>query len=421
MPTTDTDVAIVGGGAAGKAAAIFCAEHLRGGSGGRAVILEGARKPGAKILISGGGRCNVTNVEVTGADYNGSSPAVIRRVLKSFDNRRTVAWMAELGVSLKAEETGKYFPVSDSARTVLGALLRRLDELGVVLRSGCRVRHFECRDGLFLLHQEGGEAIRARRVILATGGLALPKSGSDGAGLQWMREWDVRVNPVTPALAPLVFREGDPVGDGLRALSGITLPARLSLHEPSGRKLVETAGSLLLTHFGLSGPAAMDLSRHFAQWALAHPGRLPRVRLGAAILPHVEAADKWLLAETSRSPLRLASNALESLFPARLAAHLAPPQTRLADLDRKGRLDLARRISGLELPVAGDRGYSFAETTAGGVDLSEVNPTTMEARRIPGLHLCGEILDADGRIGGFNFQWAWSTGWLAGRAAAAAL
>lgn len=420
MRTIDVDVAIVGGGAAGMAAGIFCAEAMEGGAAGRIVILEGARKPGAKILVSGGGRCNVTNRDVTAGDFNGSSKAVIRRVLKSFGNRHTLQWMEELGVELKLEETGKYFPASDSAKTVLSALRSRLSELGVDFRTGCRVRSLSREEGRFLIHHGEGGTIRARRVILATGGLSLPKSGSDGAGLQWMREWGFQVNPVTPALAPLLFRVGDPIGDGLRGLSGMTFPARLSLHEPSGRKLTETEGSLLLTHFGLSGPAAMDLSRHFSQWALAHPGELPVVRLGAPSLPHAEAADKWILAEVARSPTRQVSTALETLLPSRLASFLAPAETRLGDLTRPARLGLARDISGLPLPVSGDRGYPFAETTAGGVDLSEINPATMEARRVPGLFLCGEILDADGRIGGFNFQWAWATGWLAGRGAARA-
>lgn len=412
----DGDIAIVGGGAAGLAAAIFAGERAAG-THARILVLEGARKPGAKILVSGGGRCNVTNERVGEDDYNGATKPVIRRVLKSFDERRTLAWMRDLGVELKLEPTGKYFPVSDRARTVLEALLARVRAVGVDLRTGTRVRRIEPIDEGFRLHHGDDSILTARRVIMATGGLSLPKSGSDGAGLQWMREMGHAVVPTTPALAPLVYTPGEESGV-LGGLSGLTTDARLEVRDASGRRLYDFTGSLVYTHFGLSGPAPMNASRHVAQARLATPDNPPVVTLGHPDFATAEKANDWLLAQCSLHPKRSAPSLLEALFPARLAEVVAGGEdSRMAQLGRTARLRIARRIAACPLPVGGDRGYPFAETTAGGVDLREVDLRTMASRVIPRLFLCGEMLDVDGRIGGFNFQWAWATGWLAGRGA----
>lgn len=418
------DLAIIGGGAAGMAAAIFAAEAA---PSAKIVLLESARKPGAKILVSGGGRCNVTNEQVKPEDYCGGPPALIRNVLRAFDEQRTLAWMKSLGVDLKLEPTGKYFPVTDSASTVLAALFERLRKLRVEFRTGVKVNRLLPKDGGFEIYagQERPE-VTARRVIMATGGLALPKSGSDGAGLRWMRALGHHLVEPTPALAPLLVTAG-PWGRGApAALAGLTVEARLTLSDAPGRKLAESAGSLLFTHFGLSGPAAMNFSRHLARYRLEHPGEEGRVGLGLTHFATPEAADAWLQAQAAAHPKRQVANVLGELMPDRLAdgfvvSGRAPDAVRIGDLNREQRTALARDLVAAPLRVEGDRGYAFAETTAGGVDLRDVDVRTMESRVTPGLHLCGEILDVDGRIGGFNFQWAWATGFLAGRAAARAL
>ncbi|MBX3729683.1 MAG: aminoacetone oxidase family FAD-binding enzyme [Candidatus Sumerlaeia bacterium] len=408
------DVAIVGAGAAGLAAAYFAGEAARG-AGRRIVVLDGARKLGAKILVSGGGRCNVTNERVTADDYWGGPRPVIRNVLRAFDERRTLDWMAELGVPLKLEPSGKYFPASDSARTVLDALLRGVRELGAEVRAAARVREVQQTAAGFDVVLDGGERIAARRVVMATGGLSLPKSGSDGLGLRLMAGLGHAMVPTTPALVPLVL--GGPEAARFAALQGVTCEARLALREPSGRRLEERAGSLLFTHFGLSGPAALDLSRHWLRARLETPARDLRVTLGHPQLGDEQAAHEWLVAEAARTPRRQVTSALHELVPDRLAHAMPASAGLLADMTREQRRELARALTALALPVTGDRGYTFAETTAGGVALGEVDHRTMESRRVPGLHLCGEMLDVDGRIGGFNFQWAWSSGYLAGRGA----
>jgi len=417
----DCDLLVVGGGAAGLAAAIFAGEAARG-SGLRIVVLEGARKPGAKILVSGGGRCNVVNERVTPDDYFGGSRTVVRNVLRAFDEHRTIAWMREMGVELKLEPTGKYFPVTNSARTVLDALLRTTERAGATLRSGVRVGAVE-RDGdAFVVRSSGGDgAWRARRVVLATGGLSLPKSGSDGWGLGAARRLGHSIVPTTPALSPLVLRANATPGGRFADFAGITIDARLALLAPTGKVVHAFEGSTLFTHFGLSGPVPLNLSRHILRARLDEPQTPWRVVFGHPRFATIDEADAWLRDQAVANPRRTLSAALKELFPERLADAFAADAGKFAELSRDARRQVATRIAALELDVAGDRGYSFAETTAGGVDLAEVDARTMESRVVPGLHFCGEMLDIDGRIGGFNFQWAWASGHLAGKGAIRAL
>lgn len=414
-----TEIVVVGAGAAGLAAAIFAAER-----GAPVFLLESARRVGAKILVSGGGRCNVTHHEVHAGDFWGPRP-VVRNILRAFDEKAVARWFASMGVALKREETGKLFPVDDRARSVVDALLNRAAALGVELRTGWRVERIE-RAEEFLLAGPGGE-MRARQVILATGGRSLPKSGSDGRGWEIARSLGHSVTPTYPALVPLALAGEMFHGE----LAGVSHEVEVITREGAGEGEAEVegcvldrrAGSVLWTHFGVSGPALMDASRF---WVIAEAeGRRPGVCLNLLPGTTFEEADRLLLEEASRRPARGLVTALAERLPRRLAeallAHAGIASgARARDLTRESRRALAHRLTALPLPVAGHRGWNHAEVTAGGVPLGEVEPRTMASRRAPGLFLCGEMLDCDGRIGGFNFQWAWSTGFLAGRGAAAA-
>lgn len=423
---------VIGAGAAGLAAAVFAAETAdRQGRTLEIFLLDGARKPGAKILVSGGGRCNVTNARVTPEDYWGGSRNVIRNVLRRFSADDTVAWMESLGVDLKVEEPwGKLFPVTDSARSVLDALLGRVKDLGVQTRFGFRVKDLRPAEGSgWTVVGEDGDVIQASRVIVATGGKALPKSGSDGAGYEWLRRLGHTIVPPVPALAPLVLDEGgmdgSPFSRRFMELSGVSVEARLS--ESSGKyDRSDHANPVLFTHFGLSGPLAMDLSRHLARDRQQNPRAKQWVSLRFALSEEAQgngplkAAEAWLLDAIERWPRAVMANVLVRIMPDRMAQMLAETvkNKRLCDLTRDERRGLAELLIDSRLAVKGDRGFSFAEATAGGVALDEVNWRTMESRKVPGLYLCGEVLDVDGRIGGFNFQWAWSSGFIAGGAAA---
>jgi hypothetical protein len=412
------DIAVVGAGAAGLAAGIFAAEAARAdGRPLRVLLLESAPKVGAKILISGGGRCNVTHATMQSSDFNGSPP-VVRNILAAFDEHATVHWLASLGVELKREETGKLFPVSDRAQTVLTALLGRCGELDVAIRTDCRVQNLTGDEttGFSLQHTHGG--LHARCVIMATGGRSLPRTGSDGQGWAIAQRLGHSVTPTFPALVPLVLADTMFHAE----LSGLSTEVALSTFV-DGKLRDRRTGSLLFTHFGISGPVVMDASRH---WTLAR-GSEQRVETHCNFMPGYtfEEVEQRLIASAESHPRLSIGKLLAEMFPDRLAAalvHVAEMEAQqpLAQLSRAQRRALAHALTALRLPITRDRGWDFAEVTAGGVPLNEIEYRTMASRMVSGLYLIGEMLDCDGRIGGFNFQWAWSTGYLAGRAAARA-
>jgi predicted Rossmann fold flavoprotein len=415
------DLCIVGAGAAGLAAAIFAAEEQ---SGLAVHVLDGAKSIGAKILISGGGRCNVTHEVVTPTDFHGNVH-IIRNVLAAFDAESTRRWFLSLGVELKCEETGKLFPVTDKARTVLEALIGRCRDAGVVLCPDHRVqlvmKDERCNgptDGgpLFRIHHAHG-ALLAKRVILATGGRSLPRTGSDGLGYDLASRLGHKITPTAPALVPLVLNR--PMFH--EQLAGLSVETELTT-TVERRVMDRRTGGLLWTHFGVSGPVVMDASRF---WTLAQLQK-EQVALYANFLPGRTEEDvrAWLLREAGQRPRRSLAKTVAQLLPERLVTALCvhagcAPEKAVALLPRKDRERFIDAVIRFRFHVARDRGWNHAEVTAGGVPLEEINFRTMESKLVPGLYLAGEILDCDGRIGGFNFQWAWATGYLAGRAAAA--
>ncbi|MBS0170845.1 MAG: NAD(P)/FAD-dependent oxidoreductase [Nitrospira sp.] len=418
------DICVIGAGAAGLAAGIFAAELQ---PDLRVELLDGATSIGAKILVSGGGRCNVTHDVVTPEDFFGTRH-LVRNVLAAFPVQDTVAWFASLGVELKREETGKLFPVTDKARTVLDALTRRGRELGLVIRPGHRVAGIERRNeseqhetvGLprFVIRHQHGET-PARRVILATGGQSLPRTGSDGAGYELVRHLGHHVTPTVPALVALLLDEHCFHAQ----LSGLSQDVEIQTLV-AGRSVDRRAGSLLWTHVGISGPVVMDASRF---WCLAR-SRGETAEVIGNFLPgrHAEQAKEWFLAQAAQHPRRSLLKVLADSLPERFAEALCrhaggDPQQACAQVPRVVRDRLMTGLTRFRFPVVRDRGWNFAEVTAGGVPLEEVNFRTMESKLVPGLYLVGEVLDCDGRIGGFNFQWAWATGRVAGRAVAADL
>lgn len=406
------DLVIVGGGAAGLAAAIAAGQ--RKGSR-RVVVLDGAKSLGAKILVSGGGRCNVTHETVTAADFFGNR-RIIKNVLAAWSVQHTLEWFAGMGVELKREATGKLFPTTDKARTVLNALLERCHALNVDVQPSRPVRGIERSDGRFTVQSSGG-AMLAGAVILATGGRSLPKSGSDGSGYALARALGHSVTSTVPALVPLILHERMFHG----TLSGLSHDVTLTT-VVGGKPVDVRTGSLLWTHFGVSGPVVMDASR-FWTWAREQGDRAD---VYANLVPSwtAEAARRWFMTQAAASPRRSLAKTLALALPERLAEAVCgsvhgDPLMAVAQVPRRVREALVAAITRLPLPVTNDRGWNYAEVTAGGIPLEEVNYRTMESKFVPGLYVIGEILDCDGRIGGFNFQWAWATGYVAGSAAMA--
>ena len=399
-------ILVVGGGAAGLMAGITAARAGRG-----VVVLDGARRLGAKILISGGGRCNVANCTVTPRDFNGGSSRVIGRVLRAFPVDRTVPFFEELGVALHEEALGKLFPDSNRASTVLDALLGEAARAGVEVRHAARVNGIAQADGGFAVTTDAG-VLHAGRVVLASGGMSVPKTGSDGAGYAFARALGHTIVPTTPALAPLLLE-----GGFHHALSGVSHPVEMTIRSP-GMTPRRIAGNLLWTHFGASGPAALDVSRHWHRATIE--GREVHIDLSFRPGERTEGVDAQLVGEAAARPRASLATVLASWLPASVATQILTALrmdelSTMAHLTREDRRRVARALTAWTLPVTDSRGFNHAEATAGGVSLDEIDPATMESRVCGGLYLAGEVLDVDGRLGGFNFQWAWASGYVAGR------
>jgi predicted Rossmann fold flavoprotein len=405
------DVVVIGAGAAGLMAAIHAAER-----GARVLLLEKNRKPGVKILMSGGTRCNLTHA----ADNRGIVEAFgppgrfLHSALACLGVEDTVAFFEAEGVATKTEETGKVFPVSDRALDVLGALLRRLRRSGATLALGEPVRDLEARPPGFALTTPG-RVVAARRVVLTTGGVSYPGCGTTGDGYGFAARFGHTIIPPRPALVPITVADA-----GVAELRGVTLPDVAVRVAEDGQTLAARRGSLLFAHFGLSGPVVLDVSRAVS----GHP-QPQTLSLELDLLPAVKEAelDEHLRRETAAAGKKQLAAVLAAQLPRRLADALLPraglaADRRAAALSKPDRVRLVGCLKRLRLPVAGTLGFKKAEVTAGGVSLDEVDSRTLHSKRAAGLFLAGEVLDLDGPIGGYNFQAAWSTGWLAGKSAA---
>jgi len=413
------NIVIVGAGAAGLTTAIAAAETLATeDASGHIVLLDGATKIGAKILVSGGGRCNVTHAVVTPNDFFGNRH-VIKNILATYPVARAIAWFASLGIELKREETGKLFPVSDSAKTIVTALVDRCRTLEIDLRLHHRVSTIEALTaGDFRIHHNQGTLL-AKKLILATGGRSLPRTGSDGTGYQLARALGHHITPTVPALVPLELHSSC----FHATLSGLSHEVEL-ITVVAGREIDRRRGSLLWTHHGISGPVVMDASRF---WTLATDQHHQVMVYGNFVPGHMmEELQAWWLGQSAAHPKRSLQRTISYWIPERFAEALCRhaacnPQLTMAQVSRNDRQRLLTALTRLPLPIKQDRGWNFAEVTAGGVPLTEISYRTMESKVSPGLYLVGEILDCDGRIGGFNFHWAWATGWLAGQSVAKSL
>jgi len=395
------DVVVLGGGAAGLMAGLFSARE-----GARTVILEKTRQGAKKIVISGGGRCNVLpEVERPERFVSSASVHLVKRLLLAWPLREQLDFFRhDLGLPLTLEaESRKYFPTSNRATDVRDALQGAVREAGGELLQATVTHVTPQLDGWDVLLSDG-KTLRANTVVVATGGLSVPNTGSDGFGLDLARRLGHTVHVLYPALTPLLT-----TSERHAQLAGLSLTATVFVG--AGKKRTETTNGFLFTHRGYSGPAALDLS-HFETYE----------SLKTPLSVQWEAnRETWeaRLRDRGGTVLRVLKDAL----PARLAELLldecgiAHDQT-IAQLRKSDRNALLDRLTACPLPVEGSEGYKKAEVTGGGVALDEVHTSTLESKHYPGLFFCGEVLDAFGPIGGHNFMWAWSTGRTAGRAAA---
>jgi predicted Rossmann fold flavoprotein len=399
---------VIGAGAAGTMAAIFAAA-----AGAEALLLERTRDGGRKILISGGGRCNILPSRVDERRFvTDSSPNTLRKILRSWPLAEQVAFFErELGMPLVEEaETAKLFPASNRARDVRDGLLALAARNGARFLPRTAVTGIRAHINGWEVECEGAAPLAVDAVVVATGGLSVPSTGSDGRGLTILEELGHTIHPTYAALTPLV---AEPPAFG--ALAGISLPVTITAR--NGSRSATASGGFLFTHRGYSGPSVLDVS-HVAVRSRLEADAGARLTVRWTALGEAD-WERVLRPEGTRT----VAGVLRGELPERLADALAgvagvPPFRLLAQLRREERLKLIDTLVRGELPWTGDEGYKKAEVTGGGVSLAEIDPRTMESRRHRGLFICGEVLDAFGPIGGYNFLWAWATGRAAGEAAA---
>jgi predicted flavoprotein YhiN len=435
----DWDVVVVGAGAAGLLAATHAAERGR-----KTLLIEKNKRPGVKILISGGTRCNLTHAcdarEIVEAF--GTQGKFLHSALAALGPRDLVELVEAEGVLTKTEPTGKIFPVSDKATDVLAALLRRLERSGCVLATQEPVHAIDQHDGRFRITTDR-RSLTAQSLAITTGGCSYPGSGTTGDGYPWGVKFGHTIVPARPALVPITTN-----ADWVRDLKGITVPdvaiavvprpgevPRRDPGQDPGQDVVQSAartssqlaatarplaarrGSFLFTHFGLSGPVALDVSRAITGYT--QPQNLDLV---CDFLPALSdtAFDQKVQDAARAAGKRLFSSILPDLLPRRLSEALlrlalVPEDLRCAELGKATRARLVLAFKHCRIAVSGTLGFKKAEVTAGGISLAEVDSHTMQSRIVPRLYLAGEVLDLDGPIGGYNFQAAFSTGWLAGK------
>jgi predicted Rossmann fold flavoprotein len=416
-------VVVVGAGAAGAMAAIFAASE-----GAETLLVERTKDGGRKILISGGGRCNILPARLDESRFiTDSSPHLLRRIVRSWPLHEQIAFFErDLDLPLVEEtESGKLFPKSQSARDARDKLFAYALRKGVRLVTDTLVTGIRQSDARWIVARDSEEPIEADAVILATGGLSVPNTGSDGIGLEIAKQFGHAMNPTYAALTPLVAKRGregfsnDPSENPSRPLfahlSGISLPVTITAR--SHARDAQATGGFLFTHHGYSGPSVLDVS-HVAVRSLAEPGEPAQITVQWTTLKDSDWEDA-LRARGTRTVLAAVGAELpHRLAEALVAAAQIEADRPLAQLGRVERLRLIETLVRGPLPWTGDEGYKKAEVTGGGVNLADVDSQTLESRKHKGLFLCGEMLDAFGPIGGYNFLWAWATGRAAGIGAA---
>jgi predicted Rossmann fold flavoprotein len=392
------DTVILGAGAAGMMCAIHAASR-----GGRVLIIDHARAPGEKIRISGGGRCNFTNIGTSAGNFLSGNPHFAKSALGRYTQHDFVALVEKHGIAYHEKTLGQLF-CDHSAKDIIAMLTDEMAQAGCELRLGTTVDRLERSDDGFTvtLGGDGAALIRCRHFVVASGGKSIPKMGASGLGYQIAGQFGLAVTDTRPALVPLTF--GEDVLAGFRDMAGVAADARVSC----GKTTFDEA--LLFTHRGLSGPAILQISSYWRE----------KASIRIAFLPTRDVfAD--LRASRQANGRRSIANTLGEILPKRLAAYLADANGwagPIGDAGDKTLAAIAATIQGWDVMPIGSEGYRTAEVTLGGVDTSGLNSRTMEARTVDGLYFIGEVVDVTGWLGGYNFQWAWSSGWAAGTAIA---
>jgi len=404
-------VAVIGGGAAGLVAALAARYH-----GAEVTVLERLDRVGKKILATGNGRCNLSNIDLDIAHYHGSNPKFAFGALSRFDFQQTMELFEKLGIAWKVEEGGKVFPVSNQASSVLDVLRFELETLGVATRCEAEVQAIEPQNGGFALQLSDGSKFKADRVILGTGGKAAPQLGANGSGYLLAKKLGHSMVEPFPALVQLKL-----AADFLKQISGIKFDYAAEVLV-GGKPLASAAGEILFTDYGISGPPILALSRTAVEHL--HLGESVTLRLNLINYlsrAELEALISQRLQQQSHKTLIFSLVGLinKRLIPVLLKeagiGDVYKPAGQVTAAERNAIIDI---LQDWRFAVTGANTWQQAQVTAGGVNVREVNQKTMASKLVPGLYFAGELLDIDGDCGGYNLQWAWSSGYVAGVSAA---
>ena len=387
MTTTHYDAIVLGAGAAGLMCAITA-----GNRGRRVLVLDHAQQAGPKILISGGGRCNFTNTGTVPERFLSDNKHFARSALSRYKPADFIALVTKHGIAYHEKALGQLF-CDGSARDIVAMLLHECAAAGAGIKLGHQVNNVTKALDYRVDTDQG--SFYAPNLVIATGGMSIPKMGATGFAYELARRFGLRLTSVRPGLVPLTF--GDDLLALMRGLSGVSVDAAVSI----GKRAFQEA--VLFTHRGLSGPAVLQISSYWQDGP---------IRLN--LLPGRDAA-AFLLDRKQSRPKAALSTVLSEHLPARLATAFAP-EGRMADLPNRTLTDLAARLSAWTITPDGTEGFAKAEVTLGGIDTRDLSSQTMAASNVPGLYVIGEAVDVTGWLGGYNFQWAWASGWCAGNA-----
>jgi len=390
------DVIVLGGGAAGLMCAMTAAQRGR-----RVIVLEGANRVGKKILMSGGGRCNFTNLQVEPSRFLSANPHFCKSALSRYTQWDFIALVEKYGIAYHEKEAGQLF-CNESSKEIVRMLLAECDEAGVTIRTDAPVEHVT-HDGAFAVRAAGVD-YRASALVVATGGLSIPKMGASGIGYDIAKQFGLQVLPVRAGLVPFTFTGA--IHELCDRLAGVSTHAAVT----AGNTTFD--GDILFTHRGLSGPAVLQASSYWSPGENIHVDLFPGTDAGEQLRGLKREQPKALLrtALGARLPRALVAELQDLLWPDSAELPLGDIADRRLD-------DIAVRLADWRLRPSGTEGYRTAEVTLGGVDTAELSSKTMAATRVPGLYFIGEVVDVTGHLGGFNFQWAWSSGHAAGLAA----
>ncbi len=393
------DIAIVGAGASGMAAAISAKRENKSVS---VVLIEALPRVGKKILATGNGRCNLTNMNAVAKSYNTSA---VSSVIKQYPPEKTVRFFSSLGLECIRDSEGRVYPMSNAAASVLDCLRFEIERLGVEVLTDTKITSAKKENGIFILNSE----IKSKKLILATGGKASPSQGSDGSGYPLLKSFGHSVTPVYPGLVQLTVKEN------VKALKGVRVKAEAELKSKSGKKVDKSSGEVLFTDYGISGIAIMDISRSV---------RDSECKCTLNIAPEISKDNviDFLVRYKKRNPTLQVEDALSGIIPKKLGAFLLKSAgikaVNLSDLGFNQIQHISEKLKAFDLTVTGTKGFENAQITVGGADFKEFHMDTLESKIVSGFYCTGEILDVDSVCGGFNLQWAWASGIVAGKSAA---